>query len=618
MARYDDSFIQRVLDATDIVSLISEHTRLDRNGHSYKGCCPFHSEKTGSFFVDPDKKLYNCFGCHKGGNAFGFVMEMENCDFPRAVEILAERAGIPIPEPQLSQAEQARYKERQKILHANKEAANYYFKALYSQYGEEGLKYLKEKRGLSDEIIKAFGLGYSPMKGNFLIKNLTEKGITESTLEKAGVIVKSSKGNFYDKFFGRVTFPIQDVEGNVIGFGARILDGDGAKYMNTAETVVFHKRTNLFALNKAKKSRRGYIILVEGNMDVVSLHEAGIDNVCASLGTALTPEQCKLLRKYTQDVVLLYDSDSAGIKAAFAAIPLLRDANINIKVLNVPRDKAKDPDEFIKKFGKDAFEELLTTSKGYIEFELETMLKKYNLKETYDRKAFIDEALGRIKEIKDVVDKDSYLSKLSDCAKIDVSLLVKRLSGEQIFDNKKTEVKENTNETNRPQVSIKNELAQKQLISILLNDDKILFNKVKRYLKQGKMETELLNNLLNDIYEVKEQSGTIDMATFLNRYEEPAMQDAVMSIYTIFKTLDTDKRKIQVEKIVKEVINRKIDEAISKINQEFKTAPSEKQMELGMELTKLTKIKPQIIKSNLLDDDKLNEEIKKILEDYDE
>lgn len=591
MALYDDIIIRNVVDSSDIVSIISEYTHLEKKGHSYVGCCPFHSEKTGSFYVDPDKKLYNCFGCHKGGNIVRFIMEMENVSFPRAIELLAEKANIQLPQKEMSREEEARLKERKKIYDINKASANYYYKALRSKYGTEGMSYLKDKRQLSDEILKSFAMGYSPKNGNFLIAELKQKGFKEDDMVKAGVVLQSSKGNYYDKFFGRIIFPILDVNDNVIGFSGRSLDGEGAKYMNTAEIGVFQKRYNLFALNKAKKSKRGYIILVEGNVDVVSLHEAGFDNAVASLGTALTPEQSRLLKKYTHDVILLYDSDNAGINAAFKAIPLLRDAGISVRVLNVI--DAKDPDEFIKKYGSEEFEKLILTAKGYVEYELDVFSKKYNIKDSYAKKEFINSAFERINEIKDIVDKELYLEKLSDVVKIDVDTLKRKLNGEikdaPVVNKEKVEEVEADKDV-RTELSLRKERMQKQLFSILLNDDPILFKKLKRYLNVGEMETDFLNALLLDIYEEKEKTEKIDLANFLNHYEELAVQDQIMEIFKIMKQFDTDKRKEAGNKILRELVTIEFENIIAIKNDEYMSAQNEdEQKKIALELTQLTK-----------------------------
>lgn len=606
MPLYDESVIRNVISASDIVAIISEYTVLTRNGRSYKGCCPFHNEKTGSFFVDPDKGLYNCFGCHKGGNVVRFVMEKENVNFVRAIEILAERAHITLPQKQMSSFEEARLKERKRIYDINKEAANYYYKMLRSECGKEGMKYLKEKRLLSDEILKSFAVGYSPKTNNSLIYTLKSKGFKEVDMEKAGVIVKSQKGNYYDKFFGRVIFPIQDVNDNVIGFGGRIIEGDGAKYMNTAETPVFLKRQNLFALNKAKKSRNDFIILVEGNMDVVSLHEAGFDNTSASLGTALTPEQAKLLKKYTHNVILIYDSDNAGINAAFKAIPLLRDASINVKVLNMI--DAKDPDEYIKKFGKEAFGKLLEIALPYIEYELSVFEKRYDLKDSYYKKEFIDAALDRIKDIKDSVDKELYLEKLSDKVRIDIDILKRKLTGDikDVYQKKdKDNVPNNDqveNEIKRSPASIQREENEKKLISILLNT-KTLYNQIKKYTKVGTMETEFLNRLLEDIYTTREKEGSIDMAIFLNHYESLEEQDSVMAIFADMKMVDEVKERKIAEKILKDMRIRKLDDEIDNCKEAITNAKdSESITEITLKMTELIKEKHNVNNKNILEE----------------
>lgn len=568
---YDESVIKNVTDSSDIVSIISEYTHLEKKGASYVGCCPFHNEKTPSFYVNPDKGLYNCFGCHQGGNVVKFIMEKENIDFRRAIEVLAQKANITLPEKDVTPEERQRITHRKNLYGINKEAANYYYKCLRKNAGQKGKEYLTQKRGLSEDIQKNFALGYSPESYNNLIGYLKSKGYKEKDMELAGVIAKSSKGNYYDKFFGRVIFPIQDVNDNVIGFGARILEGDGAKYMNTPETEIYKKRENLFALNKARKTRRDELILVEGNMDVVSLHEAGFDNVVATLGTALTFEQARLIKKYKHNIILIYDSDNAGIEAAFKAIPILRDAGINVRVLNV--EDAKDPDEYIKKFGTEKFEELLSKSIPYIEYELSIYDKRYDLSDSSQKKKYIEKVFDRIKNIKDTIDRELYIEKFSEKVNIDKEIIKSKLNGtykKELYEPKENKtVKDRNNNDMRTEESIQNEVKQKQLISLMLNNQKI-FEGVHKVIKPENMETEFLKSILFNLYKEYDNNTDIDLANFLNKFEELNDQNEIVSMAALMEKVKGADAVKSAERIVKGIILEDLDKQIEGTNQIIK------------------------------------------------
>ena len=356
-AFYSDELVSEIVAANDIVDIVSAYVRLKRSGSSYMGCCPFHREKTPSFHVSADKQLYHCFGCGAGGSVIQFVMNAEGLDFPDALRFLADRAGIRLPEDGGAGNEE-RHSRKQQIYSMNRDAARFFRECLLSPEGEAAQTYLT-KRGLSGKTIAAFGIGLSPSGWDGLLKHLQKKGYDRSLMVEAGLCIQNEKGHTYDRFRGRVMFPIIDVRGNIIGFGGRILSGDGAKYMNSPESIVYDKGKNLFALNIAKKSGRGYYILVEGYMDVISLHQAGINAAVAGCGTALTREQARLIAK--GPVYLCYDSDEAGMKACERATEIFKEFETKLRVITIPG--AKDADEFIKKHGGEAFEELLKKAK---------------------------------------------------------------------------------------------------------------------------------------------------------------------------------------------------------------------------------------------------------------
>lgn len=397
-----ERFIDELVARTDIVDLVSEYVRLNKKGRNYWGLCPFHSEKTPSFSVSADKQIYKCFGCGKGGGAINFVMEVDNLPFMDAVKVLAKRVNMEVPETGSSPGMRER---RQKLLEINRQAARVFHRWLYQPEGAEGLAYL-QKRGLSKATLTRFGLGFAPDRWDALIAALGEQGYDKRDLLEAGLAVSSKEGRIYDRFRNRVMFPIIDVRGEVIGFGGRVMDDATPKYLNSPDTPVYNKSRNVFALNIAKKSKAGRVILTEGYMDTISLHQAGFDSAVASLGTSLTAEHAQLLSRYFKDAVIAYDGDGAGVSAAQRAIPLLEKAGLSVKVLRMRG--AKDPDEFIKTFGREAFARLLDESENHIDYRLEQIRRKYTLEDDTQKVEFLREATGLIASLHSAVEREIY------------------------------------------------------------------------------------------------------------------------------------------------------------------------------------------------------------------
>ena len=371
-----EKFIQDLVDRSDIVDVVSGYVRLSkRSGANMFGLCPFHSEKTPSFSVSPDKQIYHCFGCGKGGGVISFIMEIENLSYPEAVAFLAKRAGMQMPE----ETDSAEGRKRARMLALNKDAARWFYAQLSQPAGAPAVAYI-QKRGISPAMVKNFGLGAAPDTWDGLRDAMREKGYTENELFDAGLVKRGRQGGFYDAFRNRLMFPVIDVRGNVIGFSGRILGDGEPKYLNSPETLVFNKSRNLFALNLAKKSKSGYIILSEGNIDVVSLHQAGFDSAVASLGTSLTPEQARLISRYTNEVIIAYDNDGAGLKASQRAIGIMEKLDIKVRVLRM--NGAKDPDEYIKTKGPEAFRKLLEGSENQMDYRLRAIREKYDLSVT--------------------------------------------------------------------------------------------------------------------------------------------------------------------------------------------------------------------------------------------
>ena len=408
---FPPSFIDELIARNPIEDVVGQYVSLKRSGANMFGLCPFHGEKTASFSVNPSKGIYYCFGCHKGGGAVNFIMEIEGLSYPDAVRNLAKRAGMQVPE---DEQYQSRYRAQERLWALMKEAGRFFHQQLFSPAGQQCLEYV-QKRGLSKSIITTFGVGFAPNSWNALVDAMKKKGYTDQELKDAD-LVGEKNGRIYDRFRNRLMFPIFDVRGNVIGFGGRVLDDSKPKYLNSNETLIFNKRKNLFGLNFAKKTKLPNIILVEGNIDVVTLHQYGFDNAVASLGTSLTEEQVALLSRYTEQVVLTYDSDEAGQRAAQRAIPMLEKAGIQVKVLQMK--DAKDPDEFLHKFGADRFRLLLEECANRVEYQLAAIGKKYDLNVDEERVQFIQEAADLISSLQSPVQREIYGHRAAEAAKI--------------------------------------------------------------------------------------------------------------------------------------------------------------------------------------------------------
>ena len=380
---FPPSFIDELIARNPIEDVVGQRVNLRRSGANMFGLCPFHGEKTASFSVAPDKGIYYCFGCHKGGGVINFVMELEGLSYPDAVRNLAKRCGMEVPE---DEQYQSRYQAQERLWALHKEAARFFHSQLYAPIGKNALNYAVG-RGMPKSTLTKFGIGYAPDSWDMLVKAMQARGYTKQELIDSGLVTESKKnGNIFDRFRDRLMFPIIDIRGNVIGFGGRIMnnnDPNAAKYLNSPETLIFNKRKNLFALNYAKKSKLGYLILVEGYMDAIALHQYGFDCAVASLGTSLTEEHAVLISRYVEQVVLIYDGDEAGQRATRRAIPILEKAGIRVTVLQMK--DAKDPDEYLKKFGADKFRLLLEDSSNRVEYQLNAIKKKYDLKE-YEQK----------------------------------------------------------------------------------------------------------------------------------------------------------------------------------------------------------------------------------------
>ena len=414
---FPESFITELAERNDIVDVVSGYVRLGKkSGSNLFGLCPFHSEKTPSFSVNPDKQIYHCFGCGKGGGVINFIMEIENLSFPEAVEFLAKRAGMALPE----QTDSRESRKRARMLALNKDAARYFYEQLSAPGGGIAREYIA-KRQIGRKMATAFGLGFAPDGWSGLLDAMRAKGYTDYEMFDAGLVRQGKNGGFYDTFRRRLMFPVIDVRGNVIGFSGRVLGDGEPKYMNSPETLVFNKSRNLFALNLAKKSKSGYIILSEGNIDVVSLHQAGFDSAVASLGTSLTPEQARIISRYTNEVIIAYDNDGAGIKASQRAIGILEKLDLKVKVLRV--NGAKDPDEFIRLKGADAFRNLLEGAENQVDYRLRAVTDKYDLSVDEQKVEFLKEASELVARLPGSVERQVYAMRVASMAGVNADVV---------------------------------------------------------------------------------------------------------------------------------------------------------------------------------------------------
>lgn len=414
---FDRGFLDELSARSDILDIVSRYVQLKKSGSNYFGLCPFHNEKSASFSVSPDKQIYHCFGCGAGGGVINFIMRAEGLEFPDAVRFLANQAGMQVPE---DHADPRAAHRRERLLALSRDAGRFFYDQLWAPEHRAEQEYFA-RRGLVRPVMNRFGLGYAPNSFSALLDAMTAKGYTKEELLDAGLVSKSEKGHIYDRFRNRVMFPIIDLRGQVIAFGGRVMDDSKPKYLNSPETTIFHKSRNLFALNLAKKTKAEYFILAEGYMDVIALHQAGFDSAVASLGTSLTEEQARLIARYTKSVVISYDADGAGQAAAQRAIDILKRADLSVKVLRIPG--AKDPDEFIKEKGADAYRRLIEASENHIAYRLDAIAAKYDLDEDETRVAFLQDAARELARIDGAIEREVYIGRAANMARVSVDAM---------------------------------------------------------------------------------------------------------------------------------------------------------------------------------------------------
>ena len=524
---YPEELIEEVRTRNDIVEVISGYVRLQKKGSNYFGLCPFHNEKSPSFSVSPGKQMYYCFGCGAGGNVITFLMEYENQTFPEAVRTLAQRAGIALPEADDSKEARQADSRRAKLLEINKEAAKYFYYQLRTERGSVGMEYLR-KRELSDETMNHFGLGYANKYSNDLIQYLKAKGYSEDLIRDAGLCNVDEKHGMYDKFWNRVMFPIQDINHRVIGFGGRVMGDGKPKYLNSPETEIFDKSRNLYGLNFARTSRKGNVILCEGYMDVIAMHQAGFTQAVASLGTAFTSGQASLLRRYANEILLSYDSDGAGVNAALRAIGILKEAGMTGRVINL--EPYKDPDEFIKALGGEEFQKRLDHAENSFFFELRQLQKNYDLSDPEQKTAFHREIARKLCTFSEEVERENYIEAVAQKYHISFENL-RRLVGTYAAQTGLAQPvirpKSGVQKKNTAAEGIKN--SQKLLLTWLVEQPQ-LYRQISKYISPKDFTEGLYEKVADRLFEELEQ-GNINPASIISMFEEEEDQREAASLF---------------------------------------------------------------------------------------
>lgn len=524
---YPEELVEEIRTKNDIVDVVSGYVRLQKKGSNFWGCCPFHNEKTPSFSVSGPKQMYHCFGCGVSGNVYTFVMQYENYSFPEAVKLLAQRAGVSLPEVEYSEEAKKKAGKRARLLEVNKQAAKFFYYQLRSPQGELGYQYL-QKRELSDETMHKFGLGYSGKSGAGLVQYLRKQGFEDALIKEAGLANYSEKNGLLSQFWNRVMFPIQDINNKVIGFGGRVMGDGEPKYLNSPETPIFDKRRNLYGLNFARTARSGNIILCEGYLDVIAMHQAGFTQAVASLGTAFTAEQANLLRRYTEHVLLAYDSDKAGVKAALRSIGILREAGLTGKVINLR--PYKDPDEFIKNLGKEAFEERIRQAENSFFFEVRILEEQYDCKDPEQKTQFHREIARKLCEFKEEVERDNYLQAVAEKYYIGIEnlrKLVLQYASQTGLAKAMERPKSGIQSKNNPVESAKK--AQRLLLT-WITDEPAVYQKIKPYISTADFTEDLYRLVAEKLFADLEQ-GSYNPAGIISMFEEEEQQSEAAALF---------------------------------------------------------------------------------------
>ncbi|BCJ93348.1 DNA primase [Anaerocolumna cellulosilytica] len=550
---YPEELVEEIRIKNDIVDVIGSYVKLQKKGGSHMGLCPFHNEKSPSFSVSSSKQMYHCFGCGVGGNVFTFIMEYENYTFVETIKYLAGKAGINLPEVEYSEEAKKQAGLKNRLLEINKEAAKYYYYQLKSNRGQAAYEYLKN-RALSAETIKKFGLGFSNKTGDDLYQYLKHLGYEDSILKEAGLFSFDEKKKVYDKFWNRVMFPIMDVNNRVIGFGGRVMGEGTPKYLNSPETKLFDKSRNLYGLNFARIARRPNILICEGYMDVIALHQAGFTNAVASLGTAFTGLQANLLKRYTGEVLLTYDSDEAGTKAALRAIPILKEAGLTVKVIDMK--PYKDPDEFIKALGADEFTKRIESARNSFLFEIDVLEKEYDLNDPEAKTRFFNEVAKKLLIFTEEIERNIYTQTVADKYLIGFENLKKLVNryGAQLIGGQVPRSKESGVEGKRknvPEDGMKQ--SQKILLTWLIEDTRI-FDKIQGIIKPEDFTEELYKEVAQMVFEQYKTEHTVTPAKIINRFESKEEQNETASLFNM--SMNHEMSDMEREKALNETVLR--------------------------------------------------------------
>lgn len=590
---YPDDIVEEVRSRNDIVDVISEYVGLKKAGSEYKCCCPFHHEKTPSFSVSRTKQMYHCFGCGAGGNVYTFIMRYENLTFPEAVQFLAKRAGISLPDAEETEEDKKRKSRRERLYQINKSAAAYFHYVLTrTERGKKGLSYFREKRKFSDATIQGWGLGYADIYQDDLYRYLKSQNYPDELMRDAGLVDFDEKRGPHDKFWNRVIVPITDLSGKVIGFGGRVLGDARPKYLNTKETEIFNKGRNLFALDRARRSSRKGVILCEGYMDVISQHQAGFDNAIASLGTALTEGQAGLIHRYTTDVYLAYDSDEAGVRAALRAVPILRRQGISQRIINMRPHK--DPDEFLKEEGSDAFQERIRDALPGRLFEIDQISGQYDENDPEEKTKFMKETARILAGIKDVTERGNYIDTVSMKYRMDrkaLSGLVTAAGLAGLDAEPEEEPEENRRRVYAAQRNAEKQNpaaeTEKALLTLLVNHQDLI-GRLSGIVGPEDFTDPEIQPVAEAFFREYKEKGSVTPAALVNLFSDPEQQEKVSSMF--MKEAGFEMGHDELERALNDTVIRVKTDNIEKKQREGKGS----QIELGREKNRIMKLKISI------------------------
>ena len=587
---YPEDIVEEVRTKNDIVDIVSGYVKLQKKGSNYFGLCPFHNEKSPSFSVSPSKQMYYCFGCGAGGNAITFLMEYENYSFPEALQVLADRAGVELPKEEMTKEARAQADLRATLLEINKLAANYFYYQLKQPQGKLGYDYLTGRK-LSDATILHFGLGFANKTSDDLYRYLKSKGYKDEILKETGLVSIEERGT-HDKFWNRVMFPIMDVNNRVIGFGGRVM-GDGApKYLNSPETRLFDKSRNLYGLNYARSSRKKYMLICEGYMDVIAMHQAGFTNAVASLGTAFTSQHAMLIKRYTDQVILTYDSDGAGVKAALRAIPILKEVGISCKVLNMK--PYKDPDEFIKNMGAEAFQERIDQAQNSFLFEIEVLKRDYNLEDPEQKTNFYNAVARKLLEFPEALERDNYTQAVAREQFIpyqELKQLVSRLSSRIVPGAEQTQPREEFSPRERKKEKEDGTRQSQRLLLTWLIENPALFDKIKGIITADDFVEDLYHQVAVMVFEGHE-AGNVNPAGILSRFindEDQYKEVAALFNASLKESLNNEEQKKAFAETVMKVRKNSLDTAsrnakdIAQLQEIIKQQAALKQLHISLD-----------------------------------